>query len=67
MNAGQKTIVIAKGIMLWAKVQAVRTDSYDYEEAKAQWDEYCLSRTKKEIDFIFHEQYRLFDQVNDNL
>lgn len=62
-NASRKTVIIAEGMLLYARVQDEPACSLGTPAMKA-WYEWCESHTAAYQDFVRNEQFKLFDRVN---
>jgi hypothetical protein len=62
-NASRRTVIMAEGIVLYARVQDEPACPLD-TPAKRAWNEWCASHTQAYQDFVRNEQFKLFDRVN---
>lgn len=64
VNSSERTTLIAKGILLYARVQNTPAVLIPGSEAEAAWKSWCDYHGPKMEQFVRDAQYKLFDQVN---
>lgn len=63
MNTSNKTVHIAQGIYLYARLQDMAPVKVRGSEEEREWGLWC-EKYSYYRDFVTQEQYNLFDRVN---
>jgi hypothetical protein len=61
---GERTIMVAEGIYLYAQVQNLPVRELVGSEAARKWNEWSARYGQEMTDFVRNEQFNLFDRVN---
>lgn len=66
VNTSERTTLIAKGILLYARVQNMPAAQVHGSEAQREWNSWREYHGPKMEDFVRKEQFDLFDRVNNH-
>lgn len=65
MNNSKRTKNIAHGVYLWAQIQDLPiNDSRNNSRVKREWEAWKRHNGEQATEFVYHEQYKLFDRCN---